>query len=191
MSETRIIKPDDYLPSSSFMWKDGTKEQYNHPPLLEISRPPDVEIKDGLHDIVFVLFGDIDFSIQILNIDAFMGFLIQHISKMPLFSVNITTTYARLYKHQEDTGHDHILAFSPNQDLGNSYIMYSSNNLEEVKEEFERNIRLIEKGSIEKLIVEDNPVFKFEEKPRFLISKTTFYGDHPEDPSQDLMDHRS
>ena len=75
-----------------------------------------------------------------------MGFLIQHISKMPLFSVNITTTYARLYKHQEDTGHDHILAFSPNQDLGNSYIMYSSNNLEEVKEEFERNIRLIEKG---------------------------------------------
>ena len=191
MSETRILQPEDYLPNSSFMWKDGSKDQYTHPVVLEISRPNEIQIKDGLHDIVFVIFGDVDFSMQIVDVDSFMGFLLQHISQMALFSSNITTTYARLYKHQEDTGHDHLLTFSPNQDLGNSYVMYSDNNLEEVKKEFERNIKLVEKGLIEKLIVEENQVFKFEEKQRFLISKTTFYGDHPEDPNQNLMDQRS
>ena len=173
------------------MWKDGTKESYNHPPLLSIQVAEDIQPRDGVYLIVFVEAGEVEFSIEAIEIEPFMLFLLKTLSESPHLMMNVSTTYARLHDYVTRTDHKYVIAFSPNQDLGNCYPMESSNNLEELTYLFEQKVEVLKRGGLKELHLEDEQVFSIEGDIKFLISVTKFYGDQPEGPNhlnlQDLI----
>tara|TARA_R110001583_G_scaffold75341_1_gene207558 strand:- start:4854 stop:5426 length:573 start_codon:yes stop_codon:yes gene_type:complete len=175
---------ESFLPSSSFMWKDGSKDTYNHPPLLNIQLAEDIEPRDGVNLIVFVESGEVDFSIEALEVEPFMLFLLKTLAESPHLMMHVSSTYARLHDYATRNDHKYIIAFSPNQDLGNCYPMESTNDLEELTYLFEQKVQILKRGGLKELHLEDEPVFNIEGDIKFLISVTKFYGDQPEDPNQ-------
>ena len=173
------------------MWKDGSKDTYNHPPLLNIQLAEDIEPRDGVNLIVFVESGEVDFSIEALEVEPFMLFLLKTLAESPHLMMHVSSTYARLHDYATRNDHKYIIAFSPNQDLGNCYPMESTNDLEELTYLFEQKVQILKRGGLKELHLEDEPVFNIEGDIKFLISVTKFYGDQPEDPNkmnlQDLI----
>ena len=175
---------EDFLPSSSFMWKDGSKESYNHPALLSIQVADDIEPHDGVISIVFVESGSVDFSIEAIEVEPFMLFLLKTLAESPQLMMFVSATYARIHDYISKNDYKYMITLSPNQDLGNCYPMESANDLQELEALFEQKVAVLKRGGLKELYLEDEPVFNIEGDIQFLISTTKFYGDPPEDPSQ-------
>ena len=178
------LTKEDFLPSSSFMWKDGSKESYNHPPLLNIQIADDIEPHDGVISIVFVESGEVDFSIESLEVEPFMLFLLKTLAESPHLMMHVSATYARIHDYISKNDYKYIIALSPNQDLGNCHPMESANDLIELQALFDQKVEVLKRGGLNELHLEDEPVFNIEGDIQFLISTTKFYGDPPEGPNQ-------
>ena len=166
------------------MWKDGSKESYNHPPLLSIQIADEIEPHDGVISIVFVESGEVDFSIEAIEIEPFMLFLLKTLAESPHLMMFVSSTYARIHDYTSKNDHKYMIALSPNQDLGNCYPMESANDLQELEALFEQKVAVLKRGGLKELYLEDEPVFNIEGDIQFLISTTKFYGDLPEGPNQ-------
>lgn len=166
------------------MWKDGSKETYNHPPLLNVQIANDIEPHDGIISIVFVESGEVDFSIEAVEIEPFMMFLLKTLAESPQLMMHVSATYARIHDYATKNNYKYMIALSPNQDLGNCYPMEPASDLIELQALFEQKVEVLKRGELKELYLDNEPVFNIEGDIQFLISTTKFYGDPPEGPNQ-------